>query len=143
MLHASCAERGGAGVLLLGPPGSGKSDLMLRLIDRGFGLVADDQVVLESGVASAPPALAGLLEVRGLGLIRLPFVGSARLALAVCLRRGERLPVPARYGIADVPMVLIDPLAASAPLLVAMALDAVLGRAVLQHGGAFVTGAFE
>ncbi len=140
LLHASCAQRGGAGVLLLGAPGTGKSDMVLRLLDRGFTLVADDQVVLDGGVARAPPELAGLLEVRGLGLVRLPFAASARLSLAVQLRRGERLPVPARYEIADVPMVSIDPWPASAPLLVGMALDAVLGRAVL--GGTFVTGAF-
>ena len=61
-IHASCAARDGAGVLLLGPPGSGKSDLVLRLLDRGFTLVADDRVVIEDGHASAPAALAGLLQ---------------------------------------------------------------------------------
>ena len=142
LVHASCAHLGGAGVLLLGPPGSGKSDLVLRLIDRGFELVADDQVLLEGAHASGPAALAGLIEVRGLGLLRVPFAPSVRLALAVGLRRGERLPSPARYEIADVPMVSIDPRPASAPLLVRMALDAVLGRGVLQGEGCFVTGAF-
>ena len=143
LLHASCVHRGGAGVLLTGPPGSGKSDMVLRLVERGFTLVADDQVVLVGLTARAPAALAGLLEVRGLGLLRMSFAASARLALAVILQRGERLPTPARYEIADVPMVSIDPWPASAPLLVGMALDAVLGRAVLEREGAFVTGAFE
>src|SRR6516162_9304950 len=78
-IHASCAARDGAGVLLLGPPGSGKSDLALRLLDCGFMLVADDRVEVEGGVARPPPALAGLLEVRGLGILRLPYLQSARL----------------------------------------------------------------
>ncbi len=136
-LHASCAARDGAGVLLLGEPGAGKSDLLLRLIDRGFTLVADDRVRIEGREASAPEALAGLLEVRGLGLLRLPFAASARLALVVRLARGERLPLPARYDDLDLPMVLLDPWPASAPIRVGLALDAVQGR------GSFVTGAFE
>lgn len=80
----SCAGQT-AGVLLQGAPGTGKSSLALRLIDQsGFGagsaepirghLVSDDQVLLEgiNGVltATAPAAIAGLLEVRGIGIIR-------------------------------------------------------------------------
>ena len=72
-IHGSCASRDGAGVLVLGPAGSGKSDLVLRLLDRGFDLVADDRVEIEHGMARAPASLAGLIEVRGLGLLRLPY----------------------------------------------------------------------
>ncbi len=93
LVHASCAARlgldGSEAVLLVGPPGAGKSDLVLRLIHAGWGLVADDQVVVEDGVASAPAALAGVLEVRGLGLFRLPYVASARLRLVCCGARGR------------------------------------------------------
>ena len=96
-------------MLLLGPPGAGKSDLLLRLIDRGFALVADDRVDLADGVASAPASLAGLLEVRGLGLFRLPHVASAPVALAVELRVGERLPRPAIHPASGLPLVQIDP----------------------------------
>ncbi len=135
-LHASCAARDGAGVLLLGPPGAGKSDLLLRLIDRGFSLVADDQVLIDGLLASPPSALAGLIEVRGLGLLRLPHLARARLALVVELRRGERLPGPGRYENLDLPVVLVDPWPASAPMLVELALEAAQGR------GSFVTGAF-
>lgn len=135
-LHASCAAREGAGVLLLGGPGAGKSDLLLRMIDRGFALVADDQVDIDGLSATPPAALAGLLEVRGLGLLRLPYAAPARLALVVALHRGERLPLPARYDDLDLPMVFVDPWPASAPMLVALALDAVQGRV------SFVTGAF-
>ena len=95
-LHASCAARDVHGVLLLGPPGSGKSDLLLRLLDRGFALVADDRVEVEDGVARAPAALAGLVEVRGLGILSLPCQAEARLALAVTRGPGERLPPPRR-----------------------------------------------
>ena len=64
-IHASCAAREGHGVLLLGPSGSGKSDLLLRLLDRGFALVADDRVDLQSGMASAPATLAGCWKCVG------------------------------------------------------------------------------
>ena len=132
-LHGSVAARGGQGVLLLGPPGAGKSDLLLRLLPLGFDLVADDQVVVTHGVAAAPPPLAGLLEVRGLGLIRLPFV-SARLVLAVTLAAGERLPMPQRYDDLDLPLISLDARAASAPQRVALALDCLQGKIPLVAG---------
>ncbi len=135
-LHASCAARRGHGVLLLGPPGAGKSDLLLRLIDRGFVLVADDQVDLAGLDASPPPALAGVVEAWGLGLLRMPHVAPAKLAIVVRLERGERLPMPARYDDLDLPMVCLDPWRASAPLLVELALDGALGRVP------YVSGAF-
>ena len=135
-IHASCAARQGAGVLLLGPPGSGKSDLVLRLLDRGFMLVADDRVEIEDGHATAPAALAGLLEVRGLGLLRLPHLPRARLALAVQLGIAPRLPSPARYAPANLPLVAVDPARPAAPQIVALALDCALGT-LTQHAGAF------
>lgn len=139
-LHASCAARDAHGVLLLGPPGSGKSDLLLRLLDRGFALVADDRVEVENGVATAPAALAGLVEARGLGILRLPYQASARLALAVALAPGSgsglRLPEPARDPRLGVPSIALDPWLASAPLRVSLALDCALGR-VSQTAGAF------
>jgi HPr kinase/phosphorylase len=136
-IHASCAARQNAGVLLLGPPGSGKSDLMLRLLHHGFTLVADDRVDIADGVARPPRTLAGLLEVRGLGIVRLPHSPSARLALAVSLAPPTaRLPAPARHDLLDLPLVTIDPAAASAPARVALALDCALGQ-VSQVAGAF------
>ena len=131
-LHASCAARDGHGVLLIGPPGSGKSDLILRLLDHGFDLVADDRVELEAGVARAPDALAGLLEVRGLGIVRLPYRDSAPVALVVELGEAERLPEPAtQLGFRS---VRIDPGLASAPARVAMALGCATGRVGLVAG---------
>jgi HPr kinase/phosphorylase len=146
-IHGSCAARGGAGVLLVGPPGSGKSDLVLRLRTHGFELVADDRVDVSDGIARPPPALAGLLEVRGLGIFRLPHLAETRLALVVDLaalsppapplgRSLARLPVPERHAALDLPLVRIEAAAASAPERVALALDGALGR-VSQVAGAF------
>ncbi len=136
-IHASCAAREAVGVLLTGPAGSGKSDLLLRLLDRGFVLVADDRVEVEDGVASPPAALAGLLEVRGLGLLRLPHLQRARLALAIELGRpAGRLPSPARHPQLGLPLIALDAFAASAAQRVALALDCAEGR-LQQEAGAF------
>ena len=136
-VHGSCAARDGAGVLLLGPPGAGKSDLVLRLLDRGFMLVADDRVEIADGCAAPPAALAGLLEVRGLGIVRLPHVAPVRLALAVALGAGAvRMPAAERYAPADIPLLRVDAAAASAPAVIALALDCAAGR-VPQLAGAF------
>ncbi len=132
-LHASAAARQGAGVLLLGAPGAGKSDLVLRLLDRGFDLIADDQVVVNGMLAWAPEALAGLLEVRGFGLVRLPHV-SARLVLAVQLGAGARLPSLARLPDLDLPVISLDARACAAPQIVALALDCLQGRVELVAG---------
>jgi len=110
---------------------------VLRLLDRGFDLVADDRVEIDQGMARAPASLAGLIEVRGLGVLRLPYVPEARLALVVDVAaRLERLPTPARHIALDLPLVAIEPGAASAPQRVALALDCALGR-VGQIAGAF------
>lgn len=137
-VHGTCVSRDGAGVLLLGAPGAGKSDLALRLLARGFELVADDQVLIEDGAARAPAALAGLLEVRGLGILRLPYAATARVALAVELGEAERLPAPERHDTLDVPVVRVHAEAASAPERVALALDCALRR-VSQVAGAFAS----
>ena len=135
-IHASCAARDDDGVLLLGPSGVGKSDLLLRLFEHGFSLVADDQVCIEDGLAWAPDRLAGLMEVRGLGIMRWPFVKRTRLALAVQLARAPRMPSPARHAETALPLVSIDPADCSAPIRVALALDCALSR-VVQVAGAF------
>ncbi len=133
-LHASCAARDGCGVLLLGPPGSGKSDLLLRLLAQGFVLVADDQVLVDAGWAAPPELLAGLLEVRGLGIVRLPHAAPVRLSLAVQLGVGDRLPHAAMHAATGLPLVLIDPSQASAAARVGLALDCALGRVALVAG---------
>ena len=114
-IHATCIALAGKGVLLLGEPGSGKSDLALRFIDRGAKLVADDQVELELAagkiLASAPERLRGLLEVRGVGIMTLPFFPSVPVALAVQLNDRvaiERLPQPQFFGCLGVQVPLLS-----------------------------------
>jgi HPr kinase/phosphorylase len=136
-LHGSCVARDGNAILLVGLPGSGKSDLALRLLAREFELVADDQVDIDDGIASSPAEIAGFLEVRGVGIVRLPYRPQARLVLIVDLDgRSDRLPMPHRHPELDLPVVRIDGLAASAPEKVALALDCALGR-ISQVAGAF------
>lgn len=129
-IHASCVARDGQGVLLTGPSGAGKSDLALRLIGRGFTLVADDRVEIADGRASPPPPLAGLLEVRGFGIVRLSYLAAAPLRLVINLMPSmHRLPDPEWDAELDLPLVRVDPTLCSAPDRVALALDCALGRA--------------
>jgi serine kinase of HPr protein (carbohydrate metabolism regulator) len=130
-LHASAVAFEGRAVLITGPSGSGKSDLALRLLDRGFRLVSDDQTVVkldgERLVASAPPTIAGKLEVRGIGIVDVDAVENMPIALVIELSTEiERMPVDGRtrsiLGIA-VPLLGLDAMAASAPSKVAVALD--------------------
>ncbi|MGH6906590.1 MAG: HPr kinase/phosphorylase [Aestuariivirga sp.] len=142
-------------MLLLGPSGSGKSDLTLRLIDQpGCGvtgvlkraqLVADDQVIvrLVAGrlIASAPPAIAGLIEIRGLGIAGLPYRREVALAIAVRLRAQpaiERLPdlEKNRYEIfgKPLPVLEIDAASASAPARIRAAVDRLTSGESGLHG---------
>jgi hypothetical protein len=134
LVHASCVARRGAGLLLMGDSGSGKSDLSLRLIHEGWSLVADDRTVLavKRGqlMAAAPSSIAGLLEVRGLGIIALP-ARPARLKLVVALgREGPRLPEPETWtpqglkGAPALPLIRLDGRHASDPAKVVLALAA-------------------
>jgi len=131
LVHATALSIDGAGVLLLGPSGAGKSDLALRLIEGGALLVADDQVLLSevdgSLRATAPPILAGLIEIRGVGIRRLPATASAILRLAVELvpaDRVDRLPEPAeqRYGGVALPLLRLAAFEASTPAKLRVAL---------------------
>ena len=91
--QASCVAIAGRGVLIEGPPGSGKSSLALGLIDRGAALVGDDAVLLElrDGRLRAlpPPSIGGLLEIRNVGLARLPAVAAV---VALVLRLDPAAP---------------------------------------------------
>ena len=130
LVHGTCVCIGEAGVLLLGPSGSGKSDLALRLIDGGAHLVADDQVQIEAAsgalLASPPPNLPRALEVRGLGLVRVPMAPRVLLALAIDLDPNgvmERLPEPERWHAAGLtlPLVRMSAFTASAAAKVRLA----------------------
>jgi HPr kinase/phosphorylase len=141
--HGSCAASGGAGVLFLGVPGAGKSDLLLRLMQRGWQLVADDQVALSvtaAGLAAeAPAALAGMLEVRGVGIFQgLPH-GPAPLRLAVLLvGRDEvpRLPEPRVFTVLgrDLPLLALHAFDASAPAKIELSLGVAEARYGLRAG---------
>jgi hypothetical protein len=129
-VHAGCVAIGGRGVLIAGASGAGKSDLAMRLIDRGAALVADDYVSLraEAGqvIASAPAAIAGLIELRGVGLLTLPYLAQAPVALVVDIDLAAgRLPEPHLRdycGIA-LPAIGLNALEPSAPIKVEAALS--------------------
>ena len=145
-IHATCVSVNDIGVLFLGPPGAGKSDLALRMIDepgRGVGneifettLVADDQVTLTIDAddqvwASVPDALEDLLEIRGAGIIKVPVSGPVVIKLIVILTAQEniaRMPegdadVADFYGV-KLPQIMLDPASFSAPARVRAAVCA-------------------
>ena len=137
-VHASAVCIDNHGILIIGESGLGKSDLALRLIDRGAVLVSDDQVEMQrredSLWLSPPPSIEGKLEVRSLGVVELSPVGDIELALTVDLKQStERYPMDSQtkswLGL-DVPMINLDAKESSAPIKVELAL-----QAVLQHGG--------
>lgn len=113
ILHASCVAHRGRGLLILGASGAGKSGLALEMMARGAVLVADDRTVLrgEAGglVADAPDSLRGLIEARGVGILRARAHGPVTLALAVDLDRAEpeRLPPDRRIDLLDSDLALV------------------------------------
>jgi serine kinase of HPr protein (carbohydrate metabolism regulator) len=130
-LHASTVSSDGRAVLITGPSGSGKSDLALRLLDRGFTLVSDDQTIVKRDgdrlLASAPPTIAGKLEVRGIGIVEMDRTNDVPVALLIELTGDiQRLPDDSRerpiLGV-KLPIVSIDAMTASAPSKVALALN--------------------
>jgi len=135
MVHASTVAIGGRAVLLTGPSGAGKSDLALRLLDRGFSLVSDDQTLIQRQgdmlIASAPPTIAGKLEIRGLGIVDMEALEKVPLALIVELTgEFDRLPEDNRerqiLGV-QLPLITVDAMTASAASKVALGLER-LGR---------------
>jgi serine kinase of HPr protein (carbohydrate metabolism regulator) len=113
--HATCVNIGGCGVLLLGPSGSGKSDLALRLIDSGASLVADDRVnlVVKSGqlLASPPAPIAGKIEAYGIGILELPHTQEVAVSIAVDVtpqKTIERLPEPVFFDCLGVRLPLVS-----------------------------------
>jgi len=123
LIQATSIALDGEGVLLRGPSGAGKSDLALRLIDGGASLVADDQVRCrrdgDNLFVSAPKTLSGVLEVRGLGPVRMEYLPRAPLRLVVDLTtrdRIERVPLLATCCLEglELPLITLAPFEASA-----------------------------
>ena len=129
--HASCVATDGRAVLIAGPSGSGKSDLALRLLDRGFTLVSDDRTIVRKEgakvIASAPGTIKGKLEIRGIGIVEMDTVSDMPVALVVELASDmQRLPDDDRERIIlgiGIPLISVDAMTASAPSKVAVALD--------------------
>ncbi len=129
-LHASCVAIGEHAVLIEGRSGAGKSDLALRLIDRGAALVSDDYTVLMRSarklLATPPATIAGKIEVRGLGIVDMPYRDRVAVSLLVELvDEVERMPPePQTRRIAgiDVPVVAMNGHDASGPIKVELAL---------------------
>lgn len=113
LVHASCVSLAGQGLLILGPSGAGKSTLALQLMGLGAVLVADDQVALrregDQVLAEAPPRLCGLIEARGVGLLRADAVGPVPLVLVVDLAEAEpdRLPPHRQITLLGCPIPLV------------------------------------
>lgn len=140
--HASAVSIDGWAVLIFGQPGSGKSDLALRLIAGGACLIADDGTKLRrdgDAVYALPPAsIAGMMEVRGVGVVTVPGAATAADAFPVALAVNlvsdpalvARMPEPASRELAGVavPCVSLWGFAASAVAVVGVALDLALGR---------------
>ncbi len=130
-VHATCVAIDGRAILLMGKPGSGKSDLALRLIDRGARLVSDDGTIVtardDSLYASAPQTIAGKMEVRGLGILEVATLDEARLALCIALDEpvarmpDEDLPTMTIEG-CTLPKLALAPFESSAPVKVEKAL---------------------
>lgn len=132
LLHrATAVAIGGRAILIEGPPGSGKSSLALALIDRGAGLIGDDGVALAARkdqlMASPPPNITGLLEVRNLGLLTFPVAGETPVALVLRFdpeapRFIERAAQTEIAGI-SIPLIRIWPDSANAAIKAELALQ--------------------
>ena len=129
-VHTSCVAIGGRAVLIGGRSGRGKSDLALRLIDRGATLVSDDYTLVRRAegrlLASAPETISGKIEVRGVGILEYPVASNVPVALLVDLDLdATRLPTAMEErmvaGIA-IPVVGLSALEPSAPIKVEAAL---------------------
>jgi HPr kinase/phosphorylase len=136
-VHGTVVALDGLGVLLIGPSGSGKSDLALRLLEAGWSLVADDRVVIDlvdgRPTASAPALLAGLIEARGVGILPVPCLSHAEVVLVVLLTQPgliERCPEPETYSIENVRIsaMRLAPFEVSATMKLRLALRQAVGR---------------
>ncbi len=139
LAYGTCVALNSVAALLQGPPGSGKSDLALRFVigpaaAQGSTLVADDQVLLERTgdrlIARPPATIAGKIEVRGVGILDLPFRQDAELRLVIRLTTREEVPRLPELGTetaeicgVTLPVLTLAPFDASAPLKLRLLLE--------------------
>ena len=140
-IHATGICINGQGVIITGPSGSGKSDLALRLIDRGAKLISDDRVIISifanDITLKQAPNIEGKIEVRGIGILCVPAVTNIILRMHVDLKaKAERLPdQPSDQHVAgiSIPTIAISAFEASAPIKVEMALTSIVEKAIMPH----------
>jgi serine kinase of HPr protein (carbohydrate metabolism regulator) len=133
-IHASCIALSGRALLIAGPSGSGKSDLALRLIDRGATLISDDYTILtqvgQQLMAHAPETIKGKIEVRGLGIMEMEATQDVPVALIIDLSEpSDRFPLePKERLIAGlrIPIMGLRPFEATAPIKAELALSQVI-----------------
>lgn len=150
IVHGSCVAIGGHGVLLTGPSGSGKSDCALRLLDDGAMLVSDDSTCLTPDphsatatlTATAPATIKGLLEIRGLGIVRWDSVDNVPLRLVINACDGtqvSRMPdlkardMQATFADIMVPQLQFDLRHAATPAKIRATLAVVTGAKSLSE----------
>ena len=140
LIHATAIAMEGDAILLRGPPGAGKSDLALRLIEDGARLIADDQALLRRAdnhvLVRAPAAVAGLIEVRGIGILRIDFLDEAPLGLVVDLvapTEVERIPDERFEVVLGLPIRVI----ALAPFEASAVAKLRLAQRGLPHGAVY------
>ncbi len=130
-IHATAVGIRQKGVLIIGPSGSGKSDLALHLIDRGAQLISDDQVIVtfenDIAILNPPQKIAGKIEVYALGVFEIPFVKNIALSMIVKLSNdSERFPFSKptdRFYDIDVPSITLDSNRSTAAIKVELALQ--------------------
>ena len=133
-IYASCVAFGDDGILILGESGSGKSDLALRLINDGAKLVADDRCEVFNQdqilIAKAPETIKGLIEARGIGIIKLDYQEQAKIKLVIRLSSQDKIPRLPEIGTSkicdiDIKEFLLYPFEASAATKVKYALNVI------------------
>jgi serine kinase of HPr protein (carbohydrate metabolism regulator) len=130
-VHVSCVAIGSQAVLISGPSGSGKSDLSLRLLDRGALLVSDDYTIVSRSnglaMARAPETIRGKIEVRGVGILVRPSAEMLPISCVIDLTEPcERLPTGTKKRViagVELPLFGLDPFEASAPIKVELILQ--------------------
>lgn len=136
-IYASCVDFNGYGILITGPSASGKSDLVLRLINEDAVLIADDQCELytekQDLIAQAPKKIKGLLEVRNLGIVKLKTKTKTKIKLIVKLTHNKnlaRMPKDKTIMLCNLPIkqMLLNPFEISATAKIKLALAIAINK---------------